>query len=70
MARDVMAGAMLRTERAGYRPILTVHDEVVVEAPEGEADFASFMELIQTLPRWATGLPLAAEGWGGERYRK
>jgi DNA polymerase len=70
MARDVMAGAMLRTERAGYRPILTVHDEVVVEAPEGEADFASFMELIQTLPRWATGLPLAAEGWSGERYRK
>jgi DNA polymerase len=70
MARDLMAGAMLRVEQAGYRPVLTVHDEVVVEAIEGEADFSTFMDLMQVLPRWAEGLPLAAEGWQGQRYRK
>ena len=70
MARDLMAGAMLRVEQAGFAPVLTVHDEVVVEAPEDNADFTHFMELMQKLPRWATGLPVAAEGWTGLRYRK
>jgi len=70
MARDLMAGAMLRVEHAGYSPILTVHDEVVVEADAEDADFSQFMELMQVLPRWATGLPVAAEGWQGQRYRK
>ena len=70
MARDLMAGAMLRVEQAGYRPVLTVHDEVVVEAHTEEADFSQFMDLMQVLPRWAEGLPVAAEGWQGQRYRK
>ena len=70
VARDLMAGAMLRVERAGYEPVLTAHDEVVVEAPQEAADLPTFITLMQTLPRWAQGLPVAAEGWQGERYRK
>ncbi|MEE8518895.1 MAG: DNA polymerase, partial [Dehalococcoidia bacterium] len=35
MARDLIAGATLRLNDAGYRPILTVHDEVIYETPEG-----------------------------------
>lgn len=70
-ARDLMAGGMLRLEQAGFAPVLTVHDEVVVECPVDRAeDFDYFMELIETLPRWAEGLPLSADGWVGERYRK
>lgn len=70
MARDLMAGAMLRVEQAGYNPILTVHDEVVVEAPQDRADFPEFMTLMQIIPKWADDLPVAAEGWQGLRYRK
>lgn len=70
MARDLIAGGMLRLQQAGYAPILTVHDEVLVEAEEGASDFDHFMDLVTTLPRWAEGLPLAGEGWTGRRYRK
>jgi DNA polymerase len=70
MARDLLAGAKLRVERAGYPPVLSAHDEVVCEVPEGEKDFDHFMSLVQTVPRWAAGMPLAADGWRGPRYRK
>lgn len=70
MARDLIAGGMLRLQQAGYTPILTVHDEVLVEVDEGTGDFDRFMDLVTTLPRWAEGLPLAGEGWTGRRYRK
>jgi len=70
MARDLLAEAMLRHEAAGFPPVLTVHDETVSEVPENEADFEKFMSLMTTLPTWARDLPVAAEGWMGERFRK
>jgi DNA polymerase len=71
LSRDIMAEAMLAAEETGlYLPILTVHDEIVVEVPEGEGDVKEFEQLISRLPKWARGFPLAAEGWRGKRYRK
>ena len=70
IARDLMALAMLRLEEAGYRPVLTVHDEVVCEEPNGQGSLEEFIGLMMTRPRWAAGLPIAAEGWEGTRYRK
>ena len=61
---------MPRLEAAGYPIILTVHDEIVCEVDE---DFGSVEELVSimtTLPEWADGCPITAEGWEGERYRK
>jgi len=69
MARDLLAGAMLRLRREGYAPILTVHDEVITET-KPNASFERFMQLVTIVPKWAEGLPLAGEGWTGERYRK
>jgi DNA polymerase bacteriophage-type len=69
-ARDLMAGAMLRAEAAGYPVILTVHDEVITDTPNGHGSVLEFVELMKTTPRWADGLPVAAEGWEGVRYRK
>lgn len=68
VARDVMADAIKRVDAAGYPVVLSVHDEVVSERSGG--DLEEFVGLMSVLPTWAAGLPVAAEGWTGFRYRK
>ena len=70
--RDMMAMAMLRAEREGLRPVLTVHDEIVCDVPEARVDEASatLHEIMTDAPPWGVGLPVGADGWTGFRYRK
>jgi len=70
VARDILAEAMLRLEKAGYPVIFSVHDEVVCEVPKDSKTIADFGRVLCELPSWATGLPLKAECWSGNRYRK
>jgi DNA polymerase bacteriophage-type len=70
MARDLIVAAMLRLEAHGYRPVLTVHDEVVSETPEGHGTLEEYLKLMRVRPQWATGIPVSVEGWEGARYRK
>lgn len=70
-ARDVLAAAMPRIEQAGYRIVLTVHDEVICEAPDiPEFNPGRLSALLAANPPWADGLPLAAAGFEAHRYRK
>lgn len=70
-ARDVLAWNMPEIEDAGYSILLTVHDEVVTEAPDNQSfNVDHLSELLATNPPWADGLPLAAAGFEGYRYRK
>lgn len=70
-ARDVLAAAMPHIEQAGYRIVLTVHDEVICEAPDiPEFDPGRLSALLAANPPWADGLPLAAAGFEAHRYRK
>lgn len=69
-ARDLMANGMLNTEKAGYKSVMTVHDEVISEVPEGFGSVEEFEKLLSTPPEWAKDYPIKAEGWRGKRYRK
>jgi DNA polymerase len=72
VAYDVMADAMLRMDTAGIELIGTVHDEAIAIAPEDKADTvrAEMVQIMSAPPAWASGLPLAAEGYHNERYVK
>lgn len=69
VARDLMASALVALEHGGHEPVLTVHDEAVCDPGDGTT-LDTVAEIMCRLPEWAAGLPLAAEGWEGFRYRK
>lgn len=70
-ARDVLAGNMPLVENAGYSIVLTVHDEVICEAPDTD-DYtdAALSSLLSTNPEWAPDIPLNAGGFEAYHYRK
>ncbi|HBY9793027.1 bifunctional 3'-5' exonuclease/DNA polymerase [Klebsiella pneumoniae] len=70
-ARDVLAGNMPLIEDAGYSIVLTVHDEVICEAPDTD-DYtdAALSSLLSTNPTWAPDIPLNASGFEALHYRK
>lgn len=71
VARDVFMHGMLLCRNAGFAIILRVHDELVAEVPDnGEYTLKWMRDLMETNPPWAKGLPLAATGFEGYRYRK
>lgn len=70
-ARDVLAASMPHVEAAGYQIVLTVHDEIITEAPDSPEFNADHLAgLMSANPPWADGLPLAAAGFEAYRYRK
>lgn len=70
-ARDVLAGNMPAVEARGYEIVLTVHDEVITEAPDKDFYFHDQLSrLLATNPTWAPDLPLNAGGFEAYHYRK
>lgn len=71
VARDVLAANMRAIEAAGYRIVLTVHDEIIAETPDTDEYSADALSrLMAAAPPWAEDLPLAAAGFECWRYRK
>jgi len=70
VARDLLAEAMLRLNTAGFRIVMHVHDEVVLEEPENNPREGEAADIMRQTPRWADGLPMGVGGWTGKRYRK
>lgn len=68
---DVMTWGQQPAEDEGYEVVLTVHDELVTEAPdEDEHSAARLAEIMAVNPPWAGGMPLAAAGFEAYRYGK
>jgi DNA polymerase len=72
LCRDMLAHSLVGAERAGLRPVMHVHDEIVCEVPEraGAEGLAELHQIMVTLPDWAEGFPVGAAGFHGKRYRK
>jgi len=70
VARDVMAEGILAANR--QLPVMTVHDEIVWEVLEATADStaATLQSIVETVPLWASGLPLASDVKILRRYGK
>lgn len=68
-AYDIMQHNMPKIEAAGFDIILTVHDEIVCEA-DTDATVDGLSRLLSASHAWSGGLPLAADGFETQRYRK
>lgn len=51
---------MHRVAEAGHRIVMHVHDEIVVETTTATVD--EICTLMVTVPDWAEGVPLSADG--------
>ena len=69
-ARDILAGAIKRLSQRGYRITMHVHDEVVLEVPNGRSSVEEVSRIMGETPEWAEGLCLRADGYECEFYRK
>lgn len=69
-ARDILAVAIKRLSQRGYRITMHVHDEVVLEVPNGRSSVEEVSRLMGETPEWAKGLCLRADGYECEFYRK
>jgi DNA polymerase len=70
IARDVLAEAMLRIDKAGYDIVFHVHDEIVCECPNDFGSCEEFNEIMSVQPKWADGLLLKVESFETYYYQK
>ena len=73
IARDCLALAIKRLVQHGYRPLMHIHDEVVLEVPKSELhdDEIDRINAIMCAPiPWAPGLLLNADGFVSPYYKK
>ena len=69
-ARDLLAESMLRLRDAGFEIVMHIHDEAVLEVPIGKSSAGEVCALMAEAPAWADGLPLRADGYECEFYKK
>lgn len=73
IARDCLAYAIDNLEAAGLPVIFHVHDEVVIDvAPWADDDtmLKTVCDIMRKPAPWAKDLPLNAEGWVGQYFKK
>ena len=72
IARDLLAVAMLEADEQGMDIVMHVHDEIIVECDDAEAEGVKkeLAKIMSTTPAWAWGLPLDAEPVISQRFGK
>ena len=70
IARDCLAESMLRLDAAGYPIVAHIHDEVVLDVPKDNGSLEEVNAMMALPIAWAPGLPLGAEGFEADYYKK
>ncbi|MFM1524465.1 MULTISPECIES: DNA polymerase [Helcococcus] len=68
IARDILAKAIKRLENKGYKIVMHVHDEVVIESDSSSIEEVN--KIMSLVPKWADGLVLDADGFEAKFYKK
>jgi len=72
VSRDLLAQSMINLQEKGFEIVMHVHDEVACEVPieDAEKQLEIMCELMCTNIHWAKGLPLNADGYVTQYYKK
>lgn len=70
IARDLLAEKMKRLDDEGHKIVFHVHDEVVIETEKATADIEVINKIMAEPISWAPGLPLDADGYQTNYYKK
>lgn len=69
-ARDCLAEALFNVNKAGYKTVMHVHDEIVMDVPIGFGSVEEVNNIFGQEISWAPGLPLKADGYECNYYMK
>ncbi|KHM51618.1 DNA polymerase [Anaerovibrio lipolyticus DSM 3074] len=71
VARDCLGAAMVRLEKAGYKIVGHVHDEVICDVPDnGQYTLSEAVRIMSENTDWNQGLLLNADGFESYYYMK
>lgn len=70
IARDCLAHAMTELEYFGYPIVAHIHDEVVLDVPEGKGSLDEAIRIMTKSTDWNKGLIMNADGFAGAYYKK
>jgi len=69
VARDILGFSLINLQKHGFKTVMHIHDEVVVEISK-EKELEKICNIMAVKPSWATGLPLGADGYISPFYKK
>lgn len=72
LSRDCLAYSLINLQQAGYKTVMHVHDEAIVDHSAADPDktMADIESIMGVAPPWAEGLPLNADGYHCDFYKK
>lgn len=70
VARDCLAAAMTRLDTAGYNIVAHIHDEVLLDMPQGTGSLADVCRIMSQNEPWNDGLIMNADGFESNYYKK
>jgi DNA polymerase len=70
IARDCLAEALIRFEKAGYKTVMHIHDELILDVPADKDCIDEVNALMSAPIDWAKGLPLKGDSYETMYYKK
>jgi DNA polymerase len=71
ISRDILVHGMMLAAKAGFQIVGHVHDEIITEVKwDDPHNLEQLIKCMTDTPDWAPGLPLGADGFESEIYKK